>query len=246
MFTTHLLRRLPLSILTLVAVAAAQPKPRPRIIGRIDDDSVTRLRETTHPLLARAADLGRAAAKLSMERMLLQLSATPEQEVALNHLLAEQQDLASPRYNQWLTPQQFGEQFGVAQQDIDTLTHWLESQGFHVEDVPAGRRTIEFSGDVNRVEQAFHTEIHRYSVGGETHIANASDIAIPSALTPVVIGIVKLNDFHAEALHRLRQSLPLANLSGGAHALSPYDLATIYNVTPLWNTGFDGAGQSIA
>jgi subtilase family serine protease len=32
----------------------------------------------------------------------------------------------------------------------------------------------------------------------------------------------------------------------GLHGMSPGDFATIYNVTSLWNQGFDGKGQSIA
>ena len=32
----------------------------------------------------------------------------------------------------------------------------------------------------------------------------------------------------------------------GNHGMSPRDFATIYNVTSLWNQGFDGKGQSIA
>jgi subtilase family serine protease len=61
-----------------------------------------------------------------MERILLQLSSSPEQEAALAQLLAEQQDPASPRFHQWLSPEQFGEQFGAAPEDIATIVAWLE------------------------------------------------------------------------------------------------------------------------
>ena len=37
-------------------------------------------------------------------------------------------------------------------------------------------------------------------------------------------------------------------MTGGntIYAVTPYDLATIYNLTPLWNAGLDGTGQQIA
>ena len=34
--------------------------------------------------------------------------------------------------------------------------------------------------------------------------------------------------------------------SGSRHYISPADFATIYNLNPLYNEGFDGSGQSIA
>ncbi|HEY1465208.1 MAG TPA: peptidase S53, partial [Terriglobales bacterium] len=33
---------------------------------------------------------------------------------------------------------------------------------------------------------------------------------------------------------------------GNCYAVSPYDFATIYNVLPLWNSGIDGTGETIA
>lgn len=35
-------------------------------------------------------------------------------------------DPQSPNFHKWITAKQFGERFGVAQQDIDTATRWLE------------------------------------------------------------------------------------------------------------------------
>jgi subtilase family serine protease len=130
-----------------------------------------------------------------MERMLLHLTSSAEQTAAIEQLLADQQDPASPRYHAWLTPEQFGEQFGAAQEDIDAITGWLESRGFQVTEVAAGRRSIEFSGTAEQVENAFHTQIHRYQWNGIEHVANASDISIPAALAPVVAGVASLHNF---------------------------------------------------
>jgi hypothetical protein len=180
-----------------------------------------------------------------MERMLLDLASSPEQQAALAQLLAEQQDPDSPRYHAWLTPDKFGEQFGVSRQDLDTITGWLQSQGFRVSEIAAGRRAIEFSGSVEQVEAAFHTQINRYEWNGREHIANAVDISIPAALAPVVKGIVSLHDFGVRSFHHVIP-VPQTDFSGGLHALSPYDFAAIYDLAPLWNAGYDGTGQSIA
>ena len=97
-----------------------------------------------------------------------------EQEAALRQLLDEQQVKSSPNYHQWLTPEQFGKQFGPADADIQAVTDWLTTQGFQVNRVAAGRTVIEFSGTAGQVRQAFHTEIHKFVVNGEEHWANAT------------------------------------------------------------------------
>jgi subtilase family serine protease len=185
-----------------------------------------------------------------MERIQMQLSGSPEQQAELEQLLADQHDAASPHFQEWLTPEQFGERFGPAQQDIDAVVRWLEDNGFHVDEIGRGRRTLEFSGTASQVERAFHTQMRQYEVEGVHHFANATDLAIPEALAPLIGGVVSLHDFRHQPMHQVLGQTPTpapaTNLSGGARGLSPYDFATIYNVTPLWTSNFDGAGQSVA
>ena len=64
-----------------------------------------------------------------------------------------QQDAASPNYHRWLTPQQFGQQFGPADQDIQTITSWLQSRGFQIASVSSGRTVIEFSGTAGQARE---------------------------------------------------------------------------------------------
>ena len=133
----------------------------------------------------------------------MQLSSSPEQQAALEELLAGQHDAASPHFREWLTPEEFGERFGPAQQDIDAVVAWLQGNGFRVDEIGRGRRTLEFSGTASQVEQAFHTEMHRYDVNGERHIANSGDLAIPEALAPVIGGVGGLHDFHHQPMHHV-------------------------------------------
>ena len=235
-----------LLILALAGVLTAQP--RPRITQRVDSTRLTRLGQTTHPLTRSGRDLGRAARDLPMERIQMQLSGSPEQEAALEQLLADQHDPASPHFQEWLTPEQFGERFGPAQQDIDAVVAWLEDNSFQVDAIGRGRRTLEFSGAARQVERAFHTEMRQYEVSGERHLANATDLSIPEALAPVIVGVASLHDFRHQPMHLVlgQAPAPATNLNGGARGLSPYDFAVIYNVTPLWNGNWDGTGQSVA
>ena len=233
-------------IFALAGVLAAQQ--RPQVTQRVDNTRFTRLGHTSHPLTQSARDFGRAAADLPMQRIQMQLASSPEQLAVLEQLLADQQNPDSAGFQQWLTPEQFGQRFGPAQQDIDAVVAWLEDSGFHVDEIGRGRRTVEFSGTASQVESAFHTEMHRYEIDGVGHVANATDLGIPQALVPVIGGVASLHDFHHQPMHRLLGWAPApdTNLNGGAHGLSPYDFAAIYNVTQLWSANWDGTGQSVA
>jgi subtilase family serine protease len=243
-------------IFSLLA-GSAYSQVAPRLPLTIDESRVTRIAGTTHSRALPANETGRAAAALPMSRILLVLKAPAAQESQLEALLAAQQDPASPQFHKWLTPQQFGQQFGVAQQDIDTISRWLAGRGLQVNGVANGRRAIEFSGTASQVEQAFHTEMHHYLVNGATHLANSTDISIPSSLATVVSGVASLNDFLPEPLHRTPVPLssapasnanarPQFNASAGTYAVSPGDFATIYNIAPLYSAGVNGTGQTVA
>ena len=123
-----------------------------RIIEAIDDDSVVRLENTTDIRIGTAADEGRVSPDLPMERMLLMLRSSPEQEAVLEQLLAEQQDPSSPNYHHWLTPEEFGERFGASPQELDAVVSWLTEHGFTVDSIANSRREIEFSGTASQVE----------------------------------------------------------------------------------------------
>ncbi|HEV2348972.1 MAG TPA: Ig-like domain repeat protein [Terriglobia bacterium] len=233
----------------------------PRVTEAVDLEKLATLRGNTHPLARPENDRGAAPDNLSMDRMLLTLQRAPEQETALRQLLDEQQIKSSPHYHQWLTPEEFGRQFGPSDADIQATTDWLVSQGFQVNRVTAGRTVIEFSGTAGQVRQAMHTEIHQFEVNGKDYYANASDPQIPAALAPVVAGVASLNSFPRKTMsHQLgtfsrskitgevRPLFTFTDTTGTSNAVGPTDLATIYNVLPLWQASpaIDGTGQTIA
>ncbi len=164
-----------------LTTSAQTAKVAARVTQPVDVTNLVTLQGNTHPLARPEYDQGAAPDSLPMERMLLVLQRSAEQEAALRNLLDEQQIKSSPNYHMWLTPEQFGQQFGPVDADIQAVTDWLGSQGFQVSRVAAGRTVIEFSGTAGAVRQAFHTEIHKYAVNGEEHWANASDPQIPAA-----------------------------------------------------------------
>jgi hypothetical protein len=241
----------------------AQGPAAPLITEAIDEAQVVVLHGNVHPLARPEFDQGVAPHDLPMERMLLVLQRGPEQEAALRQLLDDQQVKSSPRFHQWLTPEQFGQRFGPADSDLQAVTDWLTTQGFPVAKISAGRTVIEFSGTAGLVRRVLGAEIHRFRVNGEDHWANASDPHIPAALAPVVAGFASLNNFPRKPLYKKLGAFSRSKATGevrplftyppgcGAYcdqyfAVGPTDFATIYNVAPLWTAGTDGTGQAIA
>ncbi len=231
----------------------------PSRIGTGDQSSLVVLQSNRHPLANLANDRGRAASDVPMQRMLLVLKRDPALEADLQQLIADQQDKSSPRFHAWLTPQELGERFGPSPSERQTVVSWLQSQGFAVNRESPSGMVIEFSGTAGQVETAFHTEIHRYFALGQLHYANASDPRIPAALAPVVSGVTTLHNFEKQPpLLPLGTASRIGNTStwqpnftynsasGAAHYLAPGDLAKIYNLTPLFQAGIDGTGQSVA
>lgn len=199
-----------------------------------------------HPLARAEFDRGSADLNLPMENMILLLSPRASAKADLDKLLADQQNPKSPNFHHFLTPQEFGLRFGPTDQDVADAANWLKSHGFRIEEIGNGKMWINFSGNVQQVERAFQTNIRQYEVDGQIHYANATDPSIPRAFSGLVEGVVSLHDFplkHDASLHQLP---PDANLQGGGNALAPGDFATIYNLTPLYNAGIDGTGQTIA
>jgi Pro-kumamolisin, activation domain/Bacterial Ig-like domain (group 3) len=224
-----------------------------RVVETVDDTKTVTLSGNVHPLARTAYDQGALPDSQPMTRMLLLLQRSSAQEQSLRQLIDAQQTKNSGNYHAWLTPEQFGQQFGPADSDVQAVTDWLTRSGFQVANVAKGKGVIEFSGNVGQVRSAFHTQVHKFVVNGEEHFANVSDPAIPAALAPVVAGVAALHNFQkypsivkSGTYRRYKgsnQLQPLFTFGNPAlYAVGPGDFAKIYNIPPTAT----GTGQSIA
>ena len=194
--------------------------------------------QSLNPRLRRAFDQGPVESEMRLSYITLAFRRTPEQRAALERLLEQMQDPASPQYHRWLTPEQFGERFGASPEALSRVSDWLRSQGFTVESVARGRSFVVFSGTAAQVQNAFHAAIHRYQAGGRMHYAPSSAPVLPPEFKNIAAGIRGLDDFYFEPP---RRALPLYTAQDGTHALAPADVARIYNF--FQNAG--GAGIAV-
>ena len=179
----------------------------------------------------------------------------PQVQAAFEQLLEDQQNPNSPRYRQWLTPQQIGDQFGPTQHDLDALTSWLSSQGLSVTDIPPSRVFVHASGSAAIVAKAFNTRFHLFTSNAEPHYSAATEPFVPQALSPIISSISGLTQVELYPMSHVRQAPPRASTgtsaspqytSGTTNYVFPADFATIFDITPLYTANIKGSGQHVA
>jgi subtilase family serine protease len=210
-----------------------------RFSRTIDPYHFSAVKGSAHPLARPQDDLGRTDPTRPISGTLT-FRLSPVQQADLDRLLRDQQNPASPRYHNWITPEQYAQRFGLTHNDLTKVVSWLQSQGLRYDGVSRGGTEVSFSGSVGQVEYAMHTQIHNYLVRGEQHFANSAAVGLPSALAEQVLNVRGLNDFRPKARARLAPRFT-SNISGN-HFLIPGDFNTIYDI-PASRTG---SGQKIA
>ena len=274
-----------------------------RVMEQVDDAKRVKLAGNTHPMARTEFDMGRVDSNKLLERVVMVLKRSPEQEAALAAFNERQYDPNSPDFHHWLSAEEFGKLYGPSDADIAAVTNWLQNHGLQIHEVGKGRVYVQFTGTVGNIERAFHLEMHNYLAEGRMHLANDRDPQIPAALSPVVTGIASLHDFYPKHYSHpgnyvkrdlktgtytlmppepitsgtlqqapllgngMPQPMPGLYSRNTTHAgaqpeltyvdpstgytreeLTPYDVATIYNILPLWNaaTPINGKGVKVA
>jgi len=248
-----LIRRLnvifPSALLLLIGSSAvlksqtARRSPAALIHEKVDENKLVPLAGNTRPEATAENDRGAVSDDLRMDHMMLQLKRSPAQEAAVVEFISGLHDPKSPSFHKWLNASDFGKNFGPAESDVEAVTGWLESQGFSINLIYPSRMVIDFSGNAGQVRRAFHTSIHNLDVAGVRHIANFGDPRIPEALAAAVAGIVSLHDFRPHKMSRPKYTFTLQGET--TQAVVPADLATIYDLNPLFAQGITGIGQTV-
>ena len=236
-----------LGIRTTASAWSPQWQSRSLITERIDDSRRITLRGNTRPEAIARNDRGLVWPGFRLEHMLLQLKRPAEAEQSLDEYIEGLTDKTSPNYHKWLSAVQLGNQYGVSDNDIDSITRWLESHGITVNYVYPNHLVMDISGTALQLREALRVEIHFLEVNGEMHYANVNDPQIPAALAQAVTGIVSMHNFEPHTMYKQRTQYTFASANCGTncYVVTPGDLAAIYNLNPLFSQGLSGQGQTI-
>src|SRR6185312_14576583 len=174
----------------------------PRVTQTVSNTDMVTIPRSHLAFLAQATASTPLADTTRMNHLQLVLKPSALRQAQMEALITSQHNPKSAQFQKWLTPQQFGDAFGVTDGDIATVTAWLTAQGFTVNNVYPNKTQIDFSGTAAQVRQAFHTQENIYTFNQFKHLANARDISIPAALKQVVAGVMGLDDFQPQPLHK--------------------------------------------
>jgi subtilase family serine protease len=178
----------------------------------------------------------------------LQTDSQPEVQA----FLASQINSASPNFHKWITPTQFGQSFGASFVDISSVTNYLASLGLANVKVWPDRQFISADATRSQAESAFGVKIHGYDRPSldvarglsATYYAPDSEPIVSQAIANSVVGIFGLSDA-AERIPNAIRSQSFAD-GGGTVGLSPAQLAQVYDISALHNSGLEGQGETIA
>ncbi|HTY86418.1 MAG TPA: protease pro-enzyme activation domain-containing protein [Candidatus Acidoferrum sp.] len=116
-------------------------------------------------------------------------------EQALDDLLREIYDPASPRFHQYLTPEQFTQRFGPTERDYQAVIDFAKANGLTVVGTHPNRLVLDVSGSVKEIERTFHVALHTYRHPSEARDFYAPD-AEPSLDLPVpILSVSGLNNY---------------------------------------------------
>jgi hypothetical protein len=171
-------------------------------------------------------------------------------QAALDALLQQLYDPASPKYHKFLTLEQFTEQFGPTELDYEQVKNFARVNGLVVTGTYGNRLVLDVTGPASAVEKAFHITLRTYR-----HPTEARDFFAPDTEPTVdaalpVVDVQGLSDFSRPhpKFHRLDAAQAAARATpksgsapDGSGAYFGNDFCNAY--TP--NVTLTGAGQMV-
>jgi uncharacterized repeat protein (TIGR03803 family) len=96
-------------------------------------------------------------------------------QAGLTNLLRELYDPRSPNFHQFLTPDQFAEQFGPDEADYQAVINFANANHLKVLGTYSNRLLVDVDGSVGDIESAFHLKLQRYQHPTEKRTFYAPD-----------------------------------------------------------------------
>ncbi len=255
---------------TTNSISALDTTEAARIVETVNNVQISPI-QGTHLKLADSISTTVVNDNTALNHMQLVLHPSALRSAELQNLISEQHDPSSNRFHSWISPEQYGKAFGVVDSDINAVTAWLISQGFKVNDIYPNKTQIDFSGTAGQIQRAFHTQEVLYAANnGEQRLANTTDISVPTALQPVIAGVIGLNSPRSKAsstpiqtatlnagthTFSIKQAnvsgshssaVPISTIQGAVRGLVPNDLAEMYGISKIRSNGVTGKGITIA
>jgi kumamolisin len=94
---------------------------------------------------------------------------------------------------QYLTRAEFAQQFGAQSADIEAVRQFAKDHHLNVVAVHPERRTMELSGTVAAISDAFGVELRLHRSPTGVYRAHSGSVHVPRELAPAVVGVLGLD-----------------------------------------------------
>ncbi len=144
-------------------------------------------------------------------------------------------DPKSPNYRNFLTPREIGLKYGLPETQVQSVVDYLKGQGFKIRLVAQNHLNVLADCTVSQAESAFRTTISDFQTinpfehGNTTFYSYTQRPQLPAAVAPLVLDVSGLESF-TKPRHL---------------ALTPTQARTLYNIAPMWTSGFHGEGRNV-
>ena len=162
-----------------------------------------------------------------------------------------------PQFHKFLSAEQFAARFAPAASEVAKVTSALAKYGLTVE--RTSTTTLKATGSAAAIERAFSVSLHHYevsthdNVAGYTYHAPLNRGTIPAEISGMVSGVVGLDTQphfrpmnHTAAKHLTRPTSATPKATGNpAGQWTVLDMASYYDVDPLYARGLSGKGRTV-
>jgi kumamolisin len=204
----------------------------------------------------RIVDLGVADASAARD---VTVTLALRNKAALDAFVASVGNPKSANFRKFITPAQFAASYGQTPAAIAQVVSFLTAQGFTINQVHANNLLISIHGTNAQLAATFGTAIHNYSLNGDTYQDSATALKLPAQLAGIATGVSGVSTKAAFRTHgatipnagALAGDVASAGVASdvvppsGPGSYTVLDLASQYNVNPLYGKGLTGAGRTI-
>ena len=197
------------------------------------------------PESARSQRLGLLPAT---NRLQLSIGLPLRNKNAATQLFQQVYDRRSTNFHRYLTPQQFAQQFGPAEQDYQNVIDYAKSNRLEVVRTFANRALVDVEGSVADVEGMFHVKMGSYQHPTENRQFYAPDVAPTLDAGMPILYVSGLDNYvlpHHNG-HRIQRDKRLGPTpNGGSDPNNGWYMGSDFQHAYLPGTSLTGAGQVV-
>ena len=223
---------LPCAVLSVLLTTPAHAAERQTLRGHVP------------AAVARLAPVGQLPGS---QRMNLAIGLPLRNQETLTNLLHDLYDPANPKYHQYLTTEQFTEQFGPTEEHYQAVINFAKANGLTIATTHPNHVVLDVSGSVADIQKALHVTMRVYQHPKEARSFYAPDTEPSLDLAVAVLQVSGLNDYtlpfpklHKASSNGTTNLTPRVGSGPGGNYMG-YDFRAAY----VPGTSLTGTGQAV-